>query len=144
MVLFDSKSSIMNLEVQTNKGKIDLKHTGVVPIVDLARVYALAGGHTEVNTHDRLLSAADGGDISAQSARDLRDALEFLAALRIQHQARQISRGESPDNFLNPADVSNFERSHLKEAFSVVQTLQGSAEYADWVDAQVAHAVVSA
>ena len=26
----------------------------------------------------------------------------------------------------------------------VVQTLQGSAEYADWVDAQVAHAVVSA
>ena len=26
----------------------------------------------------------------------------------------------------------------------VVQTLQGSADYADWVDAQVAHAVVSA
>jgi CBS domain-containing protein len=33
-----------------NKGKIDLKHTGIVPIVDLARVYALAGGDTAVNT----------------------------------------------------------------------------------------------
>ena len=107
-----------------HKGTIDLKLTGVVPIVDLARVYALAGGHAEVNTHDRLLSAADGGDISAQSARDLRDALEFLAALRIQHQARQINQRRTPDNFLDPAELSNFERTQLKDAFQVVQSLQ--------------------
>ena len=107
-----------------HKGTINLKHNGVVPIVDLARVYALAGGHAEVNTHDRLLSAADGGDISAQSARDLRDALEFLAALRIQHQARQMAQGEAPDNFLDPAEISNFERTQLRDAFQVVQTLQ--------------------
>ena len=107
-----------------HKGTIDLKHTGVVPIVDLARVYALAGGHAEVNTHDRLLVAADGGDISEQSARDLRDALEFLAALRIQHQARQMDLGVPPDNFLNPEELSNFERTQLRDAFQVVQTLQ--------------------
>ena len=107
-----------------HKGTIDLKHNGVVPVVDLARVYALAGGHSEVNTHDRLLSAADGGDISAQSARDLRDALEFLAALRIQHQSRQMALGQAPDNFLDPADISNFERTQLRDAFQVVQTLQ--------------------
>jgi len=107
-----------------HKGMIDLKHTGVVPIVDLARVYALAGGHAEVNTHDRLLCAADGGDISAQSARDLRDAFEFLAALRIQHQARQIAAGLAPDNFMNPVEISNFERTQLKDAFNVVQSLQ--------------------
>jgi CBS domain-containing protein len=107
-----------------HKGTIDLKHTGVVPIVDLARVYALAGGHTEVNTHDRLLVAADGGDISEQSARDLRDALEFLAALRIQHQTRQMAQGRTPDNFLDPAEISNFERTQLRDAFQVVQNLQ--------------------
>ncbi len=107
-----------------HKGTINLKHNGVVPIVDLARVYALAGGHAEVNTHDRLLGAADGGDISEQSARDLRDALEFLAALRIQHQARQMDLGVPPDNFLNPEELSNFERTQLRDAFQVVQTLQ--------------------
>jgi CBS domain-containing protein len=107
-----------------NKGKIDLKHTGIVPIVDLARVYALAGGDTAVNTHDRLTSAAAGGAISEQSARDLRDALEFLASMRIQHQARQIRSGQSPDNFMDPADISNFERTQLKDAFQVVQSLQ--------------------
>jgi CBS domain-containing protein len=107
-----------------NKGKIDLKHTGVVPIVDLARVYALAGAHEAVNPHDRLLSAATGGEVSEQSARDLRDALEFLAYIRIQHQARQITAGQAPDNFLNPNDISNFERSQLKDAFTVVHDLQ--------------------
>ncbi|TNF61292.1 MAG: CBS domain-containing protein [Burkholderiales bacterium] len=107
-----------------NKGKIDLKHTGIVPIVDLARVYALAGGDKAVNTHDRISSAAEGGAISEQSSRDLRDALEFLAFTRIQHQARQIRAGQPPDNFMNPDDVSNFERTQLKDAFQVVQSLQ--------------------
>ena len=107
-----------------HKGAIDLKHTGVVPIVDLARVYALAGGHEAVNTHDRLVSAAAGGAISEQSARDLRDALEFIAFTRIQHQARQIAAGQPPDHFLPLGDISNFERSQLKDAFNVVQSLQ--------------------
>lgn len=108
-----------------HKGTIDLKHSGIVPIVDLARVYALAGGDSAVNTHDRLLGAAAGGAISEQSARDLRDALEFLAFLRIQHQARQMAAGQNPDNFLNPDDISNFERTQLKDAFAVVAALQG-------------------
>lgn len=108
-----------------HKGTIDLKHSGIVPIVDLARVYALAGGDSAVNTHDRLLGAAAGGAISEQSARDLRDALEFLAFLRIQHQARQITAGQNPDNFLSPDEISNFERTQLKDAFAVVASLQG-------------------
>ena len=107
-----------------HKGTVDLKHTGVVPIVDMARVHALAGGHEAVNTHDRLVSAAAGGAISEQSARDLREALEFLAFTRIQHQARQISAGQAPDNFLPLDDISNFERTQLKDAFTVVQSLQ--------------------
>ena len=107
-----------------HKGKLDLKHTGIVPIVDLARVYALAGGHDAVNTHDRLLASSAGGAISEHSSRDLRDALEFLAFIRIQHQARQIAAGLPPDNFMSPNDISNFERSQLKDAFNVVQELQ--------------------
>jgi CBS domain-containing protein len=88
--LFNRMSTIRSGE---HRGTIDLKHTGIVPIVDLARVYALAGGHDAVNTHDRLASAAASHEISEQSARDLRDALEFIATLRIQHQARQLGAG---------------------------------------------------
>lgn len=107
-----------------HKGTIDLKHSGVVPIVDLARIYALAGGNPAVNTHDRLLGAAASGAISEDSARDLRNALEFLAFMRIQHQARRIANGQPPDNFLDPRDISSFERRLLKDAFGVVHALQ--------------------
>ncbi len=112
------------LRTGEHKGTIDLKHKGIVPIVDLARIYALAGGHRAVNTHDRLLVASSGGGISEQSARDLRDALEFLGNMRLKHQARQMDRGLPPDHFLDPDEVSNFERTQLKDAFTVVQTLQ--------------------
>ena len=106
-------------------GTIDLKHTGIVPITDLARVYALAGGAPAVNTHDRLDNAAASGEISEQRVRDLLDALEYLSTLRIQHQARRMSDGHEADNYLRPEELSNFERGHLKEAFSVVKSLQG-------------------
>jgi len=106
------------------KDAIDLKHSGIVPIVDLARVYALSGGHAEVNTHDRLAVAARGGEITEQGARDLRDALEFLGTLRIRHQVAQIARGQAADNFLSLSELSNFERTQLKDAFNVVAQLQ--------------------
>ena len=108
-----------------NPRTIDLKHSAIVPIVDLARVYALAGGEPAVNTYDRLEQVAQAGEVSQQGARDLRDALEFVSRLRIAHQARQTLRGQAPDNFLALEELSNFERSHLKDAFLVVQTLQG-------------------
>jgi CBS domain-containing protein len=57
--------------------------------------------------------------------RDLLDALEFLSTLRIQHQARRMSDGHAADNFLRLEELSNFERGHLKDAFSVVKSLQG-------------------
>ena len=108
-----------------NAGTIDLKHTGIVPIVDLARVYALAGGIAAVNTQDRLEASGQAGEVSVKGAHDLRDALEFLAGVRITHQARQMQQDLPPDNFLRLDELSNFERSQLKEAFGVVQTLQG-------------------
>ena len=103
---------------------IDIKHKGLVTIVDLARVYALATGVDAVNTHDRLLAVADHGAVSSHSAHDLRDALEFTAHTRLQHQARQIAAGKAPDNYVSPNELSDFEREHLRHAFRVVAKLQ--------------------
>lgn len=103
---------------------IDLKHSGTVPIIDLARVYALAGGINAVNTDDRLAQAASSREISPEKSRDLRDALEFIASVRIAHQARQTAAGTAPDNHLSLNELSNFERAHLKDAFQVVKGLQ--------------------
>lgn len=102
----------------------DLKHHGVVPIIDLARTYALDAGLIAINTEERLKMAADNKIISQDGAKDLLDALEFISITRLRHQARQIHKGESADNFMAPDDMSNFERNHLKDAFNVVKLMQ--------------------
>lgn len=103
---------------------VDLKHHGIVPIVDLVRIYALAGGHEAVGTQERLAVAAESHEISVQGARALGDALEFLATLRLRHQAAQIALGQPADHMLSLGALGNFERGQLKDAFGVVQTLQ--------------------
>jgi CBS domain-containing protein len=105
---------------------LDLKHSGVVPIIDLARIYSLAQGVASVNTRDRLAACAGAGELSAGGAADLRDALEFISSVRLQHQARQIKEGLKPDNFVSPRVLSHFERNHLKDAFGVVRTMQSA------------------
>jgi CBS domain-containing protein len=113
-----------------HKDAIDMKHAGVVPIVDLGRLYALAAGLSPVNTRDRLTAALEGKVISASGARDLLDAYDLIADMRLAHQARLIREGGKPDNFMRPAYLSELERNHLKDAFQVVKTMQGAASNA--------------
>lgn len=109
-----------------HKNQLDLKHNGVVPIVDLGRVYALKGSLVEVNTRARLEAAIGAGVLSPSGGQDLLDAYDLIAETRLEQQARQIKAGGAPDNYLPPADLSDFERSHLRNAFVVVKSLQSA------------------
>jgi CBS domain-containing protein len=105
-------------------GTVDLKNHAITPIVDLARICALEAGLLEVNTCDRIEKASKLGELSEPSSRDLRDAFEFVSSLRIAHQTLCMQRGLAPDNHLHLQELSNFERHHLRDAFSVIQSLQ--------------------
>ncbi|WP_029058073.1 DUF294 nucleotidyltransferase-like domain-containing protein [Stappia stellulata] len=109
-----------------HKDTLDLKHSGVVPVVDLARLYALEGGLEPVNTRERLIAAREAGTLSPSGGRDLVDAYDLIANIRLAHQARQVRAGEAPDNFMAPASLSALERNHLKDAFGVIKTLQSA------------------
>ncbi|MCR9110914.1 DUF294 nucleotidyltransferase-like domain-containing protein [Marivita sp. XM-24bin2] len=109
-----------------HKNQIDLKHNGVVPVVDLGRVYALQGKLTAVNTAARIEAAIAAGVLSASGGQDLRDAYDLIAETRLEHQAAQVRSGIMPDNFLSPTDLSDFERSHLRDAFVVIKSLQSA------------------
>jgi CBS domain-containing protein len=110
-----------------HRNQIDMKLSGVVPVVDLGRIYALRGELTPVNTRARLEAAKAAGVISEEGGRDLLDAYDVIAETRLAHQARQIRSGRRPDNFLSPASLSGLERNHLRDAFAVVRRMQSAA-----------------
>mgnify|MGYP001944775588 CR=1 FL=1 len=109
-----------------HKNQLDMKHNGVVPIVDLARIYALQAQLTAVNTRARIAAAEGAGVLSQSGARDLLDAYDLIAETRLGHQADLVKKGRAPDNYLLPAELSDFERSHLRDAFVVVKTMQSA------------------
>ncbi|MEO1648543.1 MAG: DUF294 nucleotidyltransferase-like domain-containing protein [Pseudomonadota bacterium] len=100
----------------------DAKGQAIMPIVDIARTSALAAGLEEVGTIDRLRALAKSGHMHTDDAQSLEDAMILVNEMRIAHQARQVSHGETPDNRIAPADLSPLERDYLKDAFSVVRT----------------------
>jgi CBS domain-containing protein len=109
-----------------HKRQLDLKHSGVVPVVDLARIYALQGRLKPVNTRARVEAAGQQGLISHQGSEDLLAAYDTIAETRLRHQARQVERGEAPNNYMAPEELPHLERSHLRDAFVVVKGLQSS------------------
>ncbi|MDX5381991.1 MAG: DUF294 nucleotidyltransferase-like domain-containing protein, partial [Rhodobacterales bacterium] len=109
-----------------HKNRIDMKLNGVVPIVDLGRIYALRGQLEVVNTRARIEAAHASGLVSQSGGRDLLDAYDLIAQTRLEHQAALIRAGGKPDNFMSPNVLSEFERSHLRDAFVVVRTMQSA------------------
>ncbi len=107
-----------------HRGQLDLKHGGILPIVDLARWAGMAAGVTSASTAERLRAAGAEGTLPAGEAQTLEDALDLIETLRLGHQAEQFRTGEELDDHVNPATLSSLTRSHLREAFRAVASIQ--------------------
>jgi CBS domain-containing protein len=107
-----------------HRGRLDLKHGGMIPIVDLARWAGMSAGVTSASTIERLRAAGQQGTLSAADAHTLEDAFELITELRLRHQVRQLRAGAQPDDFVDPSILSALTRSHLREAFRAVASIQ--------------------
>jgi CBS domain-containing protein len=109
-----------------HKNTLDIKKHGIMPIVEIARIRALAAGQMRITTRNRLRAAAKAGDITESDAASLIDALDFIEKLRVEHQNRQLHAGKRPDNHLSPGELSSLVRQNLKSAFSQVSVSQAA------------------
>lgn len=109
-----------------NAGTFDVKHSGLTPIVNLARSYAVEAGITERATLDRLARAAEGGRISEQVRSDLAEAFRLMWRIRLEHQVRCLENGDLVDDFVDPRTIGALSRVQLKQAFRIVRHAQGA------------------
>jgi CBS domain-containing protein len=106
------------------KGQLDIKHGGLIPIVDLARWAGMAAGVASASTAERLHAAEAGGTLESSQARALAEAFDFIFALRLDHQVEQLRRGEAPDDFIDPTTLNPLARSYLRSAFRAIASVQ--------------------
>jgi len=108
------------------RGQLDIKHGGMIPIVDLARWAGMAAGVASASTLERLSAAEATGIIESREAQTLMEAFGFIFSLRLDHQVEQLRRGEAPDDFIDPRTLNPLARSYLREAFRAVASVQAN------------------
>jgi CBS domain-containing protein len=103
-----------------HKNTLDLKEKSMVQFVDFARTMALKAGIQETNTLDRLKLLAQEGHVPEELSAEAAWAYEFLMQLRLVHQLSRINEGNEPNNFIDPASLTDLEKQTLKESFAVI------------------------
>ncbi|MEQ6886713.1 putative nucleotidyltransferase substrate binding domain-containing protein [Salicola sp. Rm-C-2C1-2] len=113
-----------------HKDTLNLKKRGLLPIIEIVRLHALAAGIDRINTLERLDELARSKHMTRYDARNLQDALRFLMQVRLQVQADQIREGEELSNYCNPRNLPKLAREQLRDAFQLVDSAQKSVRLA--------------
>ena len=108
------------------RGQLDIKHGGLIPIVDLARWAGMAAGIASASTLERLRAAEAAETMESPEARTLMEAFGFIFSLRLDHQVEQLRGGQPPDDFIDPKTLNPLARSYLREAFRAVASVQAN------------------
>ena len=104
---------------------VDLKRGGIAAIVLLARLYGLAAGSSARTTLERLEAGAAAGALGRTGAANLAEVYGNLTALRLRHQVDQIGAGVAPDNVIRLDELTEAQRSRLRDGMRVVRDIQG-------------------
>ncbi len=113
-----------------HSGTFDIKHGGLLPVVDIARFGALKSGANVTATIERLRAASELGAIEPAHARTLEEAYDLFSTLRLEHQIQQLARGDEPDDHVDPNELSELARRYLRDAFHEVAAVQKSLSVA--------------
>ncbi|MBV9605002.1 MAG: cyclic nucleotide-binding domain-containing protein [Solirubrobacterales bacterium] len=105
-------------------GRLDLKRGAIIPLVNLVRYHALAGGVTISGTLDRIEAAASVGVLERAVADGLREAFDVINGVRFEHHAAQVQAGATPDNLIDPEQLAPIARTELREALQGVRRAQ--------------------
>jgi CBS domain-containing protein len=105
---------------------IDLKAGGLIPVVSLARLYALEAGARAGSTLQRLRHAEAAGVLSREGSEMLAEAFRFVFRLRLRQQLAARRHG-LPNANVRLEALGPLERRHLKEAFVAIRQMQEAA-----------------
>lgn len=83
---------------------------------DFARIYALRSGVAPLSTAGRLAALASANVLDQGEKETFTQAFETLMRLRLRRQAALAGAGSSPDNRINPSELSQADALALREA----------------------------
>lgn len=111
-----------------HRGRFHIKNRGLMPVVEVARAYALTRGVPETNTFERLRALRARGAIPARDADDVLAAYELLTRLRYRQHVAQLDAGQPLHDYVDPNRLARGDRQALREYLQVIADVQGYIE----------------
>lgn len=105
-------------------GEVDVKRTGLAPIVLLARLYGLRARSAAVATPHRLHAAAAAGMLSAELTDRLVAAFTLMSRLRLATQLAQVAAGLPVCDRVPVGELDEADQAGLRDAFRAVRAAQ--------------------
>ncbi len=104
----------------SKKGTFNLKRTGLMFIVDIARVFSLYKGITDINTVERLKHLERLNVLTDETVQNVMEAYEIMTNIILSHQIEQAKNNVKLDKFINPKQLSVYKQEKLKNALKTV------------------------
>lgn len=98
------------------RGKVDIKKSGIFAITVGASLLALEAGVVGGNTWDKLSLLGQRRIITAGDLKKIEAAFSYLVRLRIQSQLRELAADTIPTNYVDPQCMTKAEREKFRNA----------------------------
>ncbi len=112
---------ITEQEIDNHKGKMNLKHTGTLPLIEAARLLALREGIEETPTLDRLQALCDREFLSHDDHDYLSGAYRHICRLLLRQQIADFKAGRAVSNYVDPDTLTERERDILTDSFKAIR-----------------------
>ncbi len=111
-------------EERAHRGRINLKHTGTIPLVGAIRLLALREGVEATSTLERIRVLEDRGVLGAGERDALGAAFAFITGLLLRRQIADYKAGRPVTYYINPRGLTKAERGDLLESLKAIDTIR--------------------
>ena len=107
------------------KGKMNLKHQGLLPLIAPVRLLALQNGIVDTSTRKRMDALLEIGVLGADEHDYLSAAYRLLTDIVLRQQIRDFRAGNDVSYFVDPQTLTKRERDMLVDRLRAVDRLRG-------------------
>ena len=104
-----------------NRGKINLKMTGTLPLVGAVRLFALREGIALVSTRERIQALHEQGILDRDEHDYLLGAFRHITNLLLRQQIRDFNAGQPVSKHVAPEDLTRRDRDMLVDSFKAIR-----------------------
>lgn len=128
-------NSFITEKDREHKGEIDMKRSGLIFIIEAARILALKNSIRKTSTLDRIQGLVEKNIIHKDDSEYFENAYRIILYHTLRAQVDNYLEKSSSDYYLKPDKLSHRNQEMLKEAFKAISKLQDivGSEFGDLI-----------